>query len=59
MKCLNCGSSAQVKILSTKYVEDGDKIEVIRYYKCGCGAKFIGASVYYEVDCEVFFEEED
>ena len=46
MYCLNCGSSAQLKVVSTEYHEDGWDIEVVRHYVCGCGEKFIGISYY-------------
>ena len=46
MRCPNCGSSAQPKILETEYHEDGWSIEVIRTYKCGCGCIFTGTSYY-------------
>ena len=36
-RCPNCGSSAQPKVIETKYNEN----KVIRVYKCGCGQKFI------------------
>ena len=42
MCCPNCGSSAQPKVVSTEYHEDGWDIEVVRHYVCGCGEKFIG-----------------
>ena len=44
MRCPNCGSSAQLKVVSTEYHEDGWDIEVVRHYVCGCGEKFIGLS---------------
>ncbi len=34
IKCLNCGSTAQVKI---SYVEDNDR-HLTKYTMCGCGA---------------------
>ena len=57
MRCPNCGSSAQPKVVSTEYHEDGWDIEVVRHYVCGCGEKFVGLSCYhcdsYEiVECE-------
>lgn len=47
MRCPNCGSSAQPKVVSTEYHEDGWDIEVVRHYVCGCGEKFIGLSCYH------------
>ena len=46
MRCPNCGSFAQLKVVSTEYHEDGWDIEVVRHYVCGCGKKFIGLSYY-------------
>ena len=53
IKCPNCGSSAQVKILTTQYMEDGWTIEVKRIYICGCGETFIGESYYH---CQEAYE---
>lgn len=47
MRYPNCGSSAQPKVVSTEYHEDGWDIEVVRHYVCGCGEKFIGLSCYH------------
>ena len=41
MKCPNCGSSAQFKLV---YVQATEKL-LLRNYECGCGAK---AKVFYE-----------
>lgn len=57
MRCPNCGSSAQPKVLSTEYHEDGWEIEVVRHYKCGCGAHFVGKS-YYNCEGYEIIEEE-
>ena len=46
VRCPNCGSTAQLKLLSTEYNEDGWDIEVVRYYICGCGETSIGRSYY-------------
>ena len=53
MRCPNCGSSAQPKVVSTEYHEDGWDIEVVRHYVCGCGEKFIGISYYRSDGCEI------
>ena len=47
IKCPNCGSSAQPKVVYTEYHEDGWEIEVVRHYVCGCGEKFVGLSYYH------------
>lgn len=47
MKCPNCGSTAQVKVVSTEYNEDGWDIEVVRTYKCGYGCGFTGTSYFH------------
>lgn len=46
MRCPNCGSSAQPKVVSTEYHEDEWDIKVVRHYVCGCGKKFIDLSYY-------------
>ena len=53
IKCPNCGSSAQPKVVSTEYHENGWEIEVVRYYVCGCGEKFIGLSCYHSEGYEI------
>lgn len=47
MRCPNCGSSAQLKVVSTEYHEDGWEIEVVRHYVCGCGERCVGKSYYH------------
>ena len=51
IKCPNCGSSAQSKVVDTKYTEDGWTIEVVRTYKCGCGQMFTGTSYHTCQEC--------
>lgn len=50
-RCPNCGSSAQLKVIATKYKEAGWTIEVVRTYKCGCGQKLTGTSYYTCQEC--------
>ena len=45
--CPNCGSTAQPKLLTTKYNENGWDIEVVRTYICGCGCVYTGTTYYY------------
>ena len=47
IRCPWCGSTAQVKVVSTEYNEDGWDIEVVRTYKCGCGQMFTGTSYFH------------
>ena len=47
IKCPNCGSTAQLEVFETEYKEDGERIEVIRYYRCGCGWGFTTSSLYW------------
>lgn len=47
VKCPNCGSTAQMKVQRTEYIEDGWTIKVVRYYICGCGETAIGISYYH------------
>ena len=59
MRCPNCGSSAQPKVLFTEYNENGWEIETVRHYKCGCGTQFVGKSYYTCHECyEIIMEEE-
>ncbi len=46
MRCPNCGSSAQPKVVSTEYHESEWEIEVVHHYVCGCGKKFVGLLYY-------------
>ena len=46
-KCPNCGSTAQMKVQRTEYIEDGLTIKVVRYYICGCGETLVGNSYYH------------
>ena len=52
IKCPNCGSTAQVKHLKSKFEEDGEQICAIRKYHCGCGTTFHTTEYYYSDDCE-------
>jgi hypothetical protein len=51
VKCPNCGSSAQPKVVATEYIENGWTIEVVRTYKCGCGQMFTGTSYHTCQEC--------
>ena len=53
-KCPWCGSSAQLKLMASKYNEDGWTIEVVRYYICGCGQTSMGKSYFH---CQDAYEE--
>ena len=46
VRCPWCGSTAQVEVVSTEYIENGWDIEVVRTYRCGCGQMFTGTSYY-------------
>ena len=51
-KCPNCGSTAQPKLLTTEYNENGWSIEVVRIYICGCGCTYTGTSYYHCNDAD-------
>ena len=57
-KCPRCGSTAQVKVTGTNFVEDGWEITLYHHYECGCGCRFYGTSVFH---CQEQYEiiEED
>ena len=57
MYCPDGGSSAQLKVVSSEYREDGWDIEVVRHYVCGWGEKFNGLS-YYKCEGYEIFESE-
>jgi transposase-like protein len=46
IKCPNCGSTAQVKVIEVEF--EDDPFDVIRYktYKCGCGRIFFTRTYY-------------
>lgn len=44
---------AQPKVIDTHYNENGWTIEVVRFYKCGCGKWFVGTSYY---ECKDYYE---
>lgn len=58
VRCPHCGSTAQVKVTGTNFVEDGWEITLYRGYECECGCRFHGTSVFY---CQEQYEiiEED
>lgn len=58
VKCPNCGSTAQVRIIETEYEEDGELIKAFRTYKCGCGRLFLTCA-HYKWDGEEFFVDKD
>jgi hypothetical protein len=51
VKCPNCGSSAQPKVIATKYNEDDYIIKIVRTYKCGCGQIFTDTSYRIHLGC--------
>jgi transcriptional regulator NrdR family protein len=57
MKCPNCGSYAQLKVVKTEYEENGWTISVVRHYECGCGIRFVGQSWYESDGFEALSEE--
>lgn len=46
VKCPNCGAIADLDNFETEYIDDGEKIDVIRWYRCKCGHGFTTASLY-------------
>lgn len=52
-KCPNCGSTAQPRTLAHEVVENGDTIEVIDDYNCGCGCCWSVTSFYQALDLAV------
>ena len=53
VKCPNCGSTAQVKVIDVEF--EGDPCGAIRYkdYKCGCGHIFTTRTYYNESSNEM------
>lgn len=58
-KCPHCGSTAQVKVTGTNFVEDGWEIILYRHYECGCGCRFYGTSVFVSQEQYEVIEEEE
>lgn len=56
VKCPNCGSTAQTKLLFTEYNEDKLGIELVRTYICGCGCTYTGTSYYQFQECDEVIE---
>lgn len=46
-RCPKCNNALNLKVLGTDYNEDGWEIEVVRHYKCKCGAYFKGRSYFH------------
>ena len=53
IKCPNCGSTAQVKVIDVEF--EDDPCGAIRYktYKCGCGRIFTTCTYYEESSNEI------
>ena len=47
IKCLNCGSTAQLSVMETDFQEDGWTVERTVTYRCGCG-KWFTTTTFYE-----------
>lgn len=56
-RCPNCGSSAQLRVTETEYIENGWEIEAVRTYKCGCGCGFTGTAYYHCQECYEIVEQ--
>ena len=56
-KCPRCGSTAQVKVTGTNFVEDGWEITLYRHYECGCGCHFHGTAGYISEGYEIIEED--
>jgi hypothetical protein len=46
MKCPNCGSTAQAKVILDKHYAYRNGSERIVVYNCGCGANFCTSQLY-------------
>ena len=57
IKCPNCGSTAQLELLDSTYIEDGYHLTIERLYVCGCGRSFLTATDYTADGCEVITNE--
>ena len=46
VKCPNCGSSAQIKVIDVEF--EADHFGIIQYktYECGCGRLFLTRTYY-------------
>ena len=52
IKCPNCGSTAQVKYMFSRFEEYGDTIVAKRTYVCGCKKVIKTVQYYYSNDYE-------
>ena len=57
VKCPNCGSSAQPKVVATEYNENNRIIKIVRTYKCGCGQIFTDTNYHIHLGCCEIAEE--
>ena len=46
IKCPNCGSTAQVKVILDKHYAYRDGSERVIVYNCGCGTNFSTSQLY-------------
>ena len=52
IKCPNCGSTAQIRVIHSNFIEDGCEIEKVSTYKCGCGCLFMTSTLYEAIGSE-------
>ena len=56
IRCPNCGSTAQPKIIDSEHYIWQGEVSVIIAYKCGCGRMFATREVFKRENEEIFDE---
>lgn len=58
IKCPDCGSTAQLRLIDVTFEGDETWAQCYRTYKCGCGCEFITYQPYRSEDDEKFLLKE-
>ena len=58
IECPNCGSTAQMKLIHTGWIENGWEVERVCTYKCGCGNFIITSTIFVSDGTEVILGRE-
>lgn len=58
IKCPNCGSTAQIKLIRIRWIENGWEVEKVTLYKCGCGNLITTSTMFVSDGIEVVLKRE-
>ena len=53
IRCPNCGSTAQVKVIDVEFKDNPFRVVRHKTYKCGCGRIFVTRTYYKESANEI------